>query len=240
MIPSGREVTKAFSPTRRHLIANEEKRKVCVCCNRSLRPTIPFPSDDDKKCHGSSRRGKREITDFDMEEGKDNNDDDPEEIVEEEEKEELRKIPNCEASEVAHFAHEKCIKKLDAAGAPCPRCMDIKKRVNFDSPNMVKRYCQHIVPFPGLPGGFTGSSKINAVVDWYHGVPKTDKVGSIQESQSVSFRYIVLLNRIVFRYIGFDSQFLQRRVGHARRYFCGRSKHKLCPVGRCFLVESRG
>jgi hypothetical protein len=181
MIPGGREFTKAFSPTRRRLIASEQNSKACVCCNQSLRPSIPIPDDDKKKSSGrSSRRKKRVATEFDMEDGQDSNDDDDDELVEEEENEALQAIPMCSATTISHYAHASCIKKLTAEGAACPRCLDFAKRKNFDSPGS-KTYCRSI------KGGFSGSSKINAVVDWYRSVPKDDKVS-----------FIILKNHVFF------------------------------------------
>jgi hypothetical protein len=181
MIPCGREFTKAFSPTRRRLIATEQNSKACVCCNQSLRPSIPIPDDDKKKSSGrSSRRKKSVATEFHMEDGQDSNDDDDDELVEEEENEALQAIPMCMAANISHYAHASCIKKLTAEGAACPRCLDFAKRKNFDSPGS-KTYCQSI------KGGFSGSSKINAVVDWYRSVPKDDKVSFIIAKNHVLF-----------------------------------------------------
>jgi hypothetical protein len=185
MIPGGREFTKAFSPTRRHLISNEQNKKACVCCNQSLRPSLPIPDDHKKKSSGRrSSRKKRVATDFDMEDGQDNNDDD-DDLAEEEEDEVLQAIPKskslCRAgAEISHFAHESCIEKLISEGAACPRCFEIVQRKNFDFVGS-KKYCQHI------KGGFTGSSKIDAVVNWYADVPEDDKVSFIIAKTHVFF-----------------------------------------------------
>jgi SNF2 family DNA or RNA helicase len=181
MIPSGREFTKCFSPSRRHLLAVEERPKACVCCNRSLRPPIAMPRGDDRNRQDHHNRRRAHVTtEIEMVEGQGDSDD-ADEVVDEEKDETLLSLPKCLCGAykgpVKHYAHEKCIEKMKAEGASCPRCADSKKRIAFALPNNNPKYCQHIAPVPGLPGGFTGSSKINAVVKWYRDkVSEDDKV----------------------------------------------------------------
>jgi SNF2 family DNA or RNA helicase len=145
-----------------------------------MRPSIEFPND--KKGSVMDRRGLMADTlNVDnMEEGE-QYDDSEEEISEDKkgnnEKGELVSVPKtyCSAA-IEHYIHEDCLKHMQQNENCCPRCRDIEKRTNFESQNVtLRRYCEHVTtPMGGR--GFTGSSKINAIVDYYKSVPKSDKV----------------------------------------------------------------
>ena len=110
-----------------------------------------------------------------MEEFKETNDD-AVEMHDEEEEEELVPLPCslCEARNgpVSHFAHQNCIDKMKETGETCPRCKHAKNTTQYILPGEDnRRYCTHI------NGGFSGSSKLNAIVDWHENeVPQCDKV----------------------------------------------------------------
>jgi len=180
MLPGGREYTKQFSPSRQHLRAMEERSKSCVCCDQSMRPSIPVASDDDDgngNKRGKQRRLRSKTNVDELAEGEEVNDDAVEMIREEEE--ELVPLPcslcGARDGDVSHFAHADCIEKLKAESESCPRCKHAQNTMNFVLPNEgSKRYCKNI------DGGFIGSSKINAVVDWYQNeVPEDDKVRTV-------------------------------------------------------------
>lgn len=177
MLPGGREYTKQFSPSRRHMRASEERQNVCVCCHRNMRPSIHLPVDDEKKKNGRLRA--RATLRHEMEEGADTVDDDADELVDDD-AEELVPIPGrfCRSAKgpVRHYAHEVCIHKMlttkDSIRCPrCPRCQHAERSMKFTLPaGQGTTFCTHI------SGGFTGSSKLNAVLNWYKTVPEGDKV----------------------------------------------------------------
>jgi hypothetical protein len=187
MIPSGREWTKQFSPSRRHLLASEAKKNACVCCNQSLRPTVPIDKEteeeDETNQGGDQPRTRRGATDMDLDdEGLD--DEELEDIVREK-KEVLVPLPEeiClkNGNQICHFVHANCLDALILSGQSCPRCIDGVCRVNMrksDDPSFfsTKTYCKHIQIFPDQPGGFKGSSKINRIVKYVkESIPKEDK-----------------------------------------------------------------
>jgi hypothetical protein len=151
-----------------------------------MRPSIPLLDRDDK---GQARRERARATaDIELEEGQGAGDD-ADELIEEEE-EELVPISGefCEAcsGQVQYFAHEKCIKRMQEGEKTCPRCQHTKKTLNQILPeDDGTRFCEHI------NGGFTGSSKIKAVLKWYETVPEDDKVSSIRRMVFRVFQLIV-------------------------------------------------
>lgn len=162
----------------------ETREKTCVCCSQSMRPSVPVhkekEDDEEENGNGGNRGGKRRTKsrvratlELQLEEGQEQNDD-ADELVEDDEEVPLVPIPCtlCEAATgpVQHYAHEDCLEKLKAEGGNCPRCQHAKDTMNIALPDGGVRYCEHV------NGGFIGSSKINAAVEWYHSVPKEDKV----------------------------------------------------------------
>jgi hypothetical protein len=182
MLPSGREWTKQFSPSRRRSLAKEERPDVCVCCNQSLRPTVPIDKkleDEDKKEKSSTRAIRRAAGDMDLDD--ENLDDEEVEDVEREKNEVLVPLPEEICRSLArHFVHEKCLDAMQLLGEKCPRCADGARRIHMrkDDASLYSSecYCQHIEAIPGEPGGFIGSSKIKQIVDYVkESVPKEDK-----------------------------------------------------------------
>jgi len=172
ILPGGREYTKQFSPSRRHLI-KMERPKTCVGCDLATRPSIPCAKEENSTDEGVSvRRRSRFSTNIDaLAEGEDNGDDE-DEMVDEGKAEGLVGVPRslCKVAQ-RHRAHENCIKKMVDAGESCPRCRHARDSMHSIMPEKNSRmYCKDI------SGGFAGSSKINAVVDWYLEVPQDDKV----------------------------------------------------------------
>lgn len=187
MLPGGREFTKHFSPSRRHMLSSETKKDVCVCCSQSLRPTIQIekPDDDEAKEKAKEKdkerrrkiRQQQNIDDLDQ----DNLDDDDIDDLEREEDAVLLPLPAsiCKfaTSECPHFAHEECLEDFLERGDSCPRCSDAARRLHFTRSDGTKAevYCKGIEAIPGEPG-FTVSSKLNQIVEHVReNVPKEDK-----------------------------------------------------------------
>jgi hypothetical protein len=183
MLPRGREYTKQFSPTRCHTIAMEERPKSCVCLDQNMRPLILIPNcdDDEKRSASNGRKSCRNVcggaTDIDhMEEFKETHDD-AVAIYDEEEEEVLVPLPCflCEARTrpTRHFGHQNCVDKVKETGETCPRCKDAKNTTRYSLPGEdSRRCCTHV------NGGFSGSSKLKAIVDWHQNeyVPQGDNV----------------------------------------------------------------
>eukprot|EP00977_Amphora_coffeiformis_P000601 scaffold134_cov94-Amphora_coffeaeformis.AAC.7 len=171
MLPGGREWTIKFSPSRRALVGNESRPSVCVCCNRTMRPSIRLlkidPSDRTINKHAVSVNPSVE----EFESG--TLDDDDLDEVEFEKKEKLVPLPfpMCKSiSGLRHFVHKRCLENMEEENTSCPRCLHQQNVFNVDYPGCT-RYCQNV------DGGFPGSSKIDAVVQWQSSVSKDDKVG---------------------------------------------------------------
>ena len=182
MLPNGREYTKQFSPSRCHLLAKEERPRKCVYCDRNMRTTIPVAGDDDvngASGRNGSRRPRKGNTNIDRlvdgEEIDDDDDSTDDLVLDQEQEEELVCLPSelCDVSAgVRHFAHPKCIHRMKKESFnSCPRCQHAKKAMKYQLPNGDnKMYCQEI------HGGFAGSSKINAIIDYIRAkVPDDDK-----------------------------------------------------------------
>lgn len=165
MLPGGREWTITFSPTRRHLVSKESRISVCVCCNRNTRPSIPIC--DGRVGHKIKNSSSLNPGFEEFENGLD--DDDPEDC-ENEENGGLDPIPAlyCRSRRVRHYAHPKCLEEITDG---CPRCLHKDKVFEQKYPGC-KRYCQSV------DGGFPGSSKIDAVIEWQSALPTGDKVCS--------------------------------------------------------------
>lgn len=191
IVPHGREITKQFSPSRRHLLPAEERSKMCVCCNEQLRPSVPLPPKAHEETPegdeaSSNSFGNRRVLDdgFTLEDDNDNNDDDAL-LAHEETKEELVPLPSecCDSPKVKHFAHKKCLEALKQLREKCPRCTDIGRRLHImkhaestKSGANYRTYCEHISVLPGISAGFKASAKIEEIVSWFRSVPPGDKV----------------------------------------------------------------
>ena len=173
VLPNGREITKLFSPSRRGLLAIEERKHVCVCCNVGMRPSVSLPSDEMNGRHGIPVDQGVEIVDDDATVLDPESEENRDTLVKEEKDEDLVRLPRsiCKSiSNCGHYAHVRCLEKLQIQPVvSCPRCVHIENTLNFSSPTS-QRYCKHI------NGGFTGSSKIEAVLKALQGVPEGDKV----------------------------------------------------------------
>ena len=182
MLPGGREWTMKFSPTRRGLIRKESRPSVCVCCNCTMRPTVPLlqMNVDKKKWNKHTDSINPSIEEF--EDGIDNDDDVSDYKVEKEELVPIR-FPLCKStSGLRHYAHAECHEKMKQEKTGCPRCLHREEVFKIEYPGC-KRYCQNV------DGGFPGSSKIDSVIQWQASVPKDDKVSS---SSVYRFQLIVL------------------------------------------------
>jgi hypothetical protein len=152
MMGSGRELTMAFSPSRRHLLKLQEKPKRCVYC-RSFKP---MDKDAKKENDGESAtpRARRRVANRDMDMDLDDSDledsdYDESELYYEDVKSAKEKGPmvpltydlcdqgpcyhgrNESKAKVRHFAHEKCIEVLRQDGLRCPYCEEIRSRVHL-------------------------------------------------------------------------------------------------------------
>jgi hypothetical protein len=182
MLPGGREFTKHFSPSRRHMISGETKKDVCVCCSQSLRPTIQIirPDDEESKEKAKEKRKRvRQHRDLDLDD--ENLDDEEIDDLEREEEEELVPLPasicKLSSSDCPHFVHENCLEGMIEGGDSCPRCEDAARRLHFKRSDGLKAqvYCKGIEAIPGMPG-FTLSSKLNQVVEHVRqNIPEEDK-----------------------------------------------------------------
>jgi len=183
----GREITKLFSPSRNKNLKESNISKCCVHCYQSLRPTIPCDEEARKRNEKDrNRRKKLKLNRLNIDlDGDDIVDEDDEEIIEYGEI--LMPVPPslCKRHGMyggpQHFAHENCLQDLLLANDGCPRCVDLSRRIHIQMENQApfqsRYYCKFIETIPGEPGGFKGSSKINAVVDHViQSIPKDDKV----------------------------------------------------------------
>lgn len=168
LLPQGREFTKKFSPSRRHLVRKEEAYR-CACCDRRLHPSIASPCEppggtDQQASAGvlAVPAGVSGAANMDLEEA---NDDADVDHLADDEDDNLEPIPAClckaSGSVVQHLAHKECIEVMRTKGILCPRCEHNDAMCNLPLPGGGIRYCQQI------DGGFIGSTKINKVVDWY-------------------------------------------------------------------------
>lgn len=152
MMGSGRELTMAFSPSRRHLLKLQEKPKRCVCC-RAFKPmdkAAKKEKDDDNITQRACRRGANREMDMDLDDSDlEDSDYDDDELYDEDEKSAKKKGPiialTCDLCDqgpwydgrdeskgrVRHFAHEKCIEVLREDGLRCPYCEEIRSRVHL-------------------------------------------------------------------------------------------------------------
>ena len=172
MIPNGREYTKRYSPSRRHLQRVEERPSSCVyCLSRNSSYTTENPRE---RVHGVNQTGfaMNEDEEARILEVLDENpfnshdaDDDAESLV---------PLPSimckARAEGLQHFAHKACMKILNSNHASCPRCTSMEGRIRFGLPECHPIYCKHIL------GGFSGSTKINSVVEWHKRIPSEEKV----------------------------------------------------------------
>ena len=191
VLPLAREVSKVFSPSRQHLLKNEEDKKSCVLCRETISQKIAKASakgDDVKEESGLNKddvaRALAEMSGLtaDM-----LDDDDYEQLspfVEFNEDEEKDKGPIIElgsdickvaGSDCCHFAHEKCLeihKEQDCQD--CPRCHDLSARLHYTEDREV--LCKEVNSIVTDKSGYTNTSKIEAALKWVNEVPQNDKM----------------------------------------------------------------
>jgi len=208
-----------------------------------MRPSVRLPRDD---VEDAARKSKKEgtggsswrahaDTDMTLEEGELHGDD-ADEVLEEAEVE-LVPIPAgiCSASVghpagPKHFACAKCLPQMQE----CPRCKHAITAMNYDIPGVV-RYCTHI-----NNGGFVGSSKINAVVDWAKSVPESDKVRQLRLAVFAtilcsSYCFLIFfLNFHVFRLSDAGFVLLQGWAGPSGGDLCRGPRDGRCAIRRGF------
>ena len=148
MLSVGREISIRFSPSRAHLLPNQEKKKQCVCCkafkDMNNGKDAEDESDDDKKppAQPKDRRPRvrnnlnMNLEDADEEEW----DDDDEEDFDEDDDEDASKGPiiplpvdlcNFSEDSCRHFAHEHCIEAMREDALTCPVCKVLHSRVHL-------------------------------------------------------------------------------------------------------------
>eukprot|EP00542_Grammatophora_oceanica_P006766 CAMPEP_0194067378 /NCGR_PEP_ID=MMETSP0009_2-20130614/86522_1 /TAXON_ID=210454 /ORGANISM="Grammatophora oceanica, Strain CCMP 410" /LENGTH=470 /DNA_ID=CAMNT_0038720397 /DNA_START=102 /DNA_END=1514 /DNA_ORIENTATION=- len=196
-IPSARELTIQFSPSRRHL-GTKVAKKSCVLCNLMARPTVPFVMKDSdsgtggggppKRRQSNTRFGDADVDDVDE-------DGEPRRMGVAESEEDLVELPThiCRRTNMAHFAHEDCLAEFE--GGECPRCIDLERRLHIVGAESLDfpTHCQHIAALPTaqllkwfksvpiddkvlVPPGFKGSCKLEKLLKWFKSVPIDDKV----------------------------------------------------------------
>jgi hypothetical protein len=152
MMGSGRELTMAFSPSRRHLLKYQEKPRRCVYC-RAFKP-MNKDSKEENDGESATPRARKRVANRDMDMNLDDSDledsdYDDDELNDEDEKSAKKKGPmvplTCDLCDqgpwydgrdksegkVRHFAHEKCIEVLRHDGLRCPYCEEIRSRVHL-------------------------------------------------------------------------------------------------------------
>ena len=199
MLPGGREWTLQFSPTRRHLIRNESRPSVCVCCNRTMRPSIPVLQRSGNTPKRDKQAGSINASVEDFENGMD--DDDVNDCDIDQEKLVPIPYPQCRSiTGIRHYAHLICHEKMKQENTNCPRCLHSDHVFKLDFPGCA-RYCQNV------DGGFPGSSKIDSVIRWQASVPKNDKVGSSIHIVSMDSSNLPcsLIICVIYRYLSFRS-----------------------------------
>jgi len=195
ILPGGREFTKRFSPSRKHLIAMEARPDACVCCNQGMRPSLPIPKDVNGLFDTYYNRNVRAQRDFDLDD-ENLDDDEIDDIGARDAKVVLQPLPASLCSqagtECQHYAHKECIERMIEGGLSCPRCQDIKRRLHL-VPNELESekttvksqkttvknpvYCKHVKAIAGAPPGIVISSKLNKLVEHIRNkIPKEDKV----------------------------------------------------------------
>ena len=189
ILPGGREFTKRFSPSRRHLISMEARPDVCVCCNQGMRPSIPLPKNAQGFNDTFENRNFRQQRDIDLDD-ENLDDDELDDIGTRNKKVVLTPLPRSLCSqgdtECHHYAHDECMERMVENGDSCPRCEDVKRRLHLvlndeivSEKPLVKYpvYCKHIEAVPGSPPGFAVSSKLNQIVEHIRNViPADDKI----------------------------------------------------------------
>ena len=187
-LPKGREMTIQFSPSRNHLLHREERPKICIICD------VGTPSENATK-HQAIKDGRDIDNDEELnfrqilggvrshsDENVMDNDDDlgwGDSFEDDGEKGKIVEIGEhlCRAagSECCHFAHERCLQKLENETSirTCPRCVDLSSRLHGTGASNV--YCQEIQTAVSDSSGFAASAKIEKAVEWFNGVPKSDK-----------------------------------------------------------------
>lgn len=184
MLPTGREWTIEFSPSRRHLRRKESRPSTCVCCTQTVRPSVPMlessptKAETKKKTHAANFEVKDFENGIDDDEMSDFDDGDDDLVA--------IPFPLCQStSGIRHYAHPKCFESMKKEETTCPRCLHHQNVFKIDFPGCT-RYCKQ------TNGGFPGSSKIDSVVWWYESVPNDDKVGSKSSCPTMWISFIYL------------------------------------------------
>jgi len=203
ILPGGREVTIQFSPSRAHLLKQQENKNKCVLCCETY-PTQTAENFAKKKAgnvKNGDDEGKGNIkmlglntqvrSDMDLD---DDELDDRDELDDEDGIGAMKNVKDkkkgpivllgpdvCQAhlSDCGHFAHEKCI---EVYRGECPRCIDLSSRIHItntaSNENKVphKVYCQQVTTSVNNANGFTASAKIEKAITWFlTSVPKNEK-----------------------------------------------------------------
>lgn len=193
MMASGRELTMAFSPSRRHLLRLQEKPNRCVCC-RAFKPidkdAKKAKDSNDTAARAPGRKANRAM-DMDLDDSElEDSDYADDELYGEDDKSTKKGtiVPLtselCDVSDgpVRHFAHKKCLEAMILDGLRCPYCQEIKTRVHLrqhsvcvdgDNQNQPKAiavpnrtYCKHVSVSPAIPNGFKASAKVRPFSRW--------------------------------------------------------------------------
>lgn len=171
----------------------------------SMRPSIPLPIDHNKKPGKYAKAGKKaggRAGNIDaVQEGGDVQNDDADDIMDDESDEPLLPLSRefCNAPHgLSHFVHESCLREMKATESKCPRCQHFINASKYELPGASKtqRYCKHI------NGGFSESSKIRSVVDWYN--------NDVSKSDKVSVRCLMCMKSSSGRFILYPSFLLHR------------------------------
>ena len=203
----GRDVTVLFSPTRskmRSVLKGQEKRNLCVCCNRRVKVKVQKKQDttlvdalnslDDKHVNDEdddlfilddeeelpAKMSQKKKTRFQSEKGTGD----------------IVPIPfdRCKLGQkgIRHFACESCLDNLEEKQESCPRCTDLFSRLRCESgareleasrPDLFVDAAQDHLQVPRKVycqetfGGFRVSAKLESLVaDFETKVPPDEKV----------------------------------------------------------------
>ena len=194
VLPLAREVSKVFSPSRQHLLKQEEDKKKCVLCRgktitQKIANAAAAMNDDVKEESGLNKddvaRALAEMSGLAADMLDDDDYDQLSPFVEsnkdDEEKEmgpiieigsDLCKVAG---TDCCHFAHEKCLELLQEQDCQdCPRCHDLSSRLHYTEDRTV--LCQEVDNIVTDKSGYTTTSKIDAALKWVNEVPPSDKM----------------------------------------------------------------
>ena len=203
IIPGGREITIRFSPSRRHLLKRQENKDQCVLCSGKGYPTQRAEEFAARRACEESGDEFIENEDYfnllgldahvraEMDLDDDELDDEDVVLTHNNTRVIKDKCPLveldldvCQAagSECLHFAHKKCLAVfLENGGHKCPRCYDLSSRIHISNKdgnsNVTHRvYCTKTQTTASGRNGFTASTKIVKVIDWFQtSVPEDEK-----------------------------------------------------------------